>query len=405
MQTILNKFLAAGLLPIGEDDEKLTLLEQASQSLSSKIKKTPLLTYRLAMVGLDAKVPGEDPAYGLVSESVLEQWQTIVNRVGAKSVQVYRAVILRAIEIAAEENSNVAPAVLLVAENQHSPHYGTGEKDVVLSLLNSFNEARAQETNEIWIKAVDFAVLKLSKTKRNQLNKDDLSLALSRAVGPKDKDNRPLNAPNPHWPNAGEPWANEFVGRATDAISSAIQNSAKLHAEELQEALREIIAEIATDIEKMSIRDAKSELLWIRASMYSPSAKCGYKDLDNNRLILHAALDVSRSVNQVAPTSVEYFLRSLVNVLPLNKTRLTSLLDWVRTEFIEGPEIELIKADPLPVLGRRSLLDFAIRPSTKGTFEEQTGFPEKYEEATSELAVKFYREIQIRKLLSSANER
>ncbi|MCW0218100.1 MAG: hypothetical protein OJI67_07235, partial [Prosthecobacter sp.] len=205
MQTILNKFLAAGLLPIGEDDEKLTLLEQASQSLSSKIKKTPLLTYRLAMVGLDAKVPGEDPAYGLVSESVLEQWQTIVNRVGAKSVQVYRAVILRAIEIAAEENSNVAPAVLLVAENQHSPHYGTGEKDVVLSLLNSFNEARAQETNEIWIKAVDFAVLKLSKTKRNQLNKDDLSLALSRAVGPKDKDNRPLNAPNPHMPNAGEP--------------------------------------------------------------------------------------------------------------------------------------------------------------------------------------------------------
>ena len=40
MQTILTGFLNAGLLPIGEDDEKLKLLEAAAVDLAKGIKAT-----------------------------------------------------------------------------------------------------------------------------------------------------------------------------------------------------------------------------------------------------------------------------------------------------------------------------------------------------------------------------
>jgi hypothetical protein len=38
MQSVLSEFLAAGLLPIGEEDEKLRLLESAAGELVKKIK-------------------------------------------------------------------------------------------------------------------------------------------------------------------------------------------------------------------------------------------------------------------------------------------------------------------------------------------------------------------------------
>src|SRR5579862_4727414 len=93
MQTILSGFLKARLLPIGEDDEKLHLLESAASELAKRIKEKPILVQRSLLVGLDPAVPETDPVHKLVETAVSDKWETIANKIGPNPVQVYRAVI------------------------------------------------------------------------------------------------------------------------------------------------------------------------------------------------------------------------------------------------------------------------------------------------------------------------
>ena len=66
----------------------------------------------------------------------------------------------------------------------------------------------------------------------------------------------------------------------------------------------------------------------------------------------------------------------------------------------EGKDIAAV--EQLPEKGRRSWLDFAVRPAagSGSSFDEQTGVPETFEDSLAEIAVKVYRELQVRKLLT-----
>lgn len=401
MQNILSGFLTAGLLPIGEDDEKLSLLESAAAELAKQIKSAPLLAHRFTLVGLDARVPASDPVHTLAEKAVFDKWQTITNKIGPSPVQVYRAVILRAIEIAAAENTNLSFAVTLIAASQSAGVAGGKEQTAIASMLARFDESGSKELTDIWVNTVDLSFPKLAaKVKKPQLNKDELSSGLSRAVGPTDKEGKAQTNPNPHWPNTGQPWSNEFVSRATDAISSAFQGAAKGFLDEMQESVREAVQGLVKGVDRMAIRDAKSELLWIRSSLYSPSAGRSYRKLDPNELLLHAVLDTSRAVKSVAPPSVAFFLRELVGALCDKKVRLAETLAVIGPKMATLPEAQLLLSDTLGATGRRGLLDCAIRSNIIEPFEQQTGLKDSYQEGLPDLAVRVYTELQILKLLS-----
>src|SRR5882724_10379976 len=115
MQNILTGFLRANLLPIGEDDEKLKFLEAAALELAKRIKATPIIAHRFALVGLDERVSVSDPVHEAAGQAVIDKWQTMTNKTGPNPIQVYRAVILRSLEIAATDSRNIASALLLVS--------------------------------------------------------------------------------------------------------------------------------------------------------------------------------------------------------------------------------------------------------------------------------------------------
>jgi hypothetical protein len=403
MPTILTGFLTANLLPIGEDDEKLKLLEDAAGDLAKDIKSTPLLAYRLAMVSLDERVPASDPVHKRVGAVISSKWQTMTNKTGAGPVQVHRAVMLRAIEIAAAENSDLRFAMTLVARNQPARSTSGKAADAIEALFASWEADAAREMSETWVNPVDMSLPKLtSKVKKSQVGKEDLALGLARSVGPQEKEGKALVSPNPHWPNQGQPWAYEFVGRATDAIHAAIQAGAKGFAEDMQDAVRESILAWASSLEQLAVRDAKAELLWIRASMYSPSAAAAYKSLDANRVLLHAVLDASRAVTRLAPPSVEYFLRDLVEDLVSKRARLADVLADIGPRLAVLPEGQIVRAEPFPPEGRRSWLDYAVRNSDANSFADEIGVADDYKDQVADLAVRLYRELQIRKLLTPA---
>jgi hypothetical protein len=403
MQSVLSEFLAAGMLPIGEEDEKLRLLESAAGELVKKIKGAPLLLHRFALVGLDEKVPPSDPVHKLAAEAVVSRWQTITNKTGPDPVQVYRAVILRAIEIAASERPNLAFAFTLIAASQPTNVTGRTNQAAIAPMVERFTRTTSKKLSDVWVNPVDLSLPKLTtKAKRIHLDKDELSLGLSRAAGPTDKDGNALTDPNPNWPNSGQPWASEFVNRAADAIFTAIQGAAKGVAEEVQDAVREALRSIADGVGKMAIRDAKSELLWIRTSLYSPSAGRSYRDLDGTDLLVHVVMDISHLTTGEAPLSVGFFAREIVAALSKKKVRLAETLVEAGPKLSRVPEVQRLSKDSLGTTGRRSLLDYAIRPNSEEQFESQTGFKDSYEETLPELAVRLYRELQIVKLLTSS---
>jgi hypothetical protein len=407
MPTILNRFLAANLLPIGDDDEKLEFLEAAATDLGKRLEGTPILAYRFGLIGFDEKAAATDPICTLVADVVASKWQTIANKVGSSPVQIYRAVMLRALEIVAAKRPEFRQAILLLARNQPTAVVEGGATKPIAEMLAELETPISEEESRDWVNAVDLSLPKLStKLKKPGGNKEELSIAIGRAVGPTDKEGKALPTPNPHWPNAGQPWGLEFVPRATEAVHAAVQTAAKAVADEMQEALRETVIGWSDALQRLAIRDAKSELLWIRASLYSPSAGAGYRELKPAALCLHAALDTSRAVSASAPTSVEYFLRELVTSQTRDRARLAELLSAVSPslkKLSEGQAITAAEAH-IPADGRRSWLDYALRPAaTDAAFTEQTGVPATFDDALAEIAVKFYRELQIRKLLSTGS--
>jgi hypothetical protein len=402
MTTILQDFLAAGLLPIGDDDDKLNLLEEAAQALSEKIAETPLLAFRFTLVALDKAIPASDPVHQLAATTVREKWQTIANKVGASPVQVYRAVILRAIEIASTENAHIEPAVFLISANQGLNSVGDAEKDAVVTMLQKSAISSSKIITDAWASVPDLSLARLaSKIKKAQVNKEELGAGFSRAVGPKGKDGQPIANGNPNWPNAGEPWALEFSSRAAEAVAAALQNSAKVYADELQELVREALLGFTKNVEKLAIRDAKSDLLWIRSSLYSPSANQGYRKLSSIDFLLHCVLDVSRSVTSIAPASVEFFIRDLVESQRPERLNLSEALSGMSSKLVTIPEAQWISKDSLEDSGRRSLLGVASKLNASESFAIQTGFPAEHEELISDLAVRLYRELQVYKLLAA----
>jgi hypothetical protein len=406
MQTILTGFLAANLLPIGDDDEKLNLLDEAAADLAKRLESAPILAYRFALVGFDERALVTDPVCKLVADAVTARWQTIANKIGAGPVQVYRAVMLRALELVAAKRPEFRQAILLLARNQPPGAMEGKATEAVRAMLAGFDGSVSDEMNRTWVNAVDMSLPKLSaKLKKPAGIKEDLSLGLSRAVGPNDKEGRQVTNPNPHWPTTGQTWAQEFAPRATEAIHTAVQNAAKGFAEDMQEALKETVVGWSDALNRLAVRDAKAELLWIRTSLYSPAAGAGYRDLQPPELALYAVLDISRAVAANAPPSVEYFLRELVTSQKPDRVRLADLLAVIGPKLATLSEGKAIAAaEQLPVEGRRSWLDFAVRPAAAGaSFEEQTGVPGAFEDGLAEIAVKLYRELQVRKLLTAGS--
>jgi hypothetical protein len=295
-------------------------------------------------------------------------------------------------------------AITLIAANQPKIVGAHKEQNAIDSMLLRFQTNGAKELSDVWVNAMDFSFPKLgAKIKKPQINKDELVAALARAVGPTDKEGKAQSNPNPHWPNTGQLWAQEFPARAAEGIASAFQAATKGYLDEIQEGVREGLERLAKGIEKMAIRDAKSELLWIRTSLFSPSAGGSYRDLGDDDLLFHTVLDISRAVNSTAPPSVAFFLRDLVKHLSEKKVCLADTLATVGPKLAALPETQPLLKDKLGRTGRRGLLGYAVQKNDSESFEIQTGFKDNFQELLSDLAVRLYRELQILKLITTAS--
>lgn len=393
MQTpsVLRDYLAAGLLPIGEDDQKLDLLEKASSALASQLEANPALTHRFTLVALDATAPDADPVHKLANDALVAEWATVSNRVGANPVQIHRALLLRAIELASIKQTAITAVPGLVASGIGEKPSTTERKALDAFLARMAASAEHGLATDWTEPGPDVTAKQHSKTRKPSTIRDELASNLMKAFGPTDREGKPIAQANAQVPTAGQAWTLEAVPRTADAIATAISGGTKAVIDESNDLLRELAGKLGELNRIYAIRDAKAELVWLHLSGYSPSAKATYSSLNESMLAMHAALDVSRSVRAHAPPSVDHFLRDLVSRSSTSTVAVRTFLKTIGPQLALHPEGRLARFETLPNVGLRGWIDIAVRGGE--------GAPDS-KARVAELAVRLFQEMQVGKLVA-----
>jgi hypothetical protein len=332
---VLQRFLDAGMLDIGEDDEKFKHLQNASQDLAKNLseKKTQVINHTL--VALDPNIPPDEPVL-LDAETVIkEHWKTYKNRFPDVSRQLLRAVILEALHTAGIQDSEIASTIWLTGGSL-LPFLDLGrERAICLDLLLRMGDEAEKKGVEAWSggnpdTAFSFPSFssKLPKLEKPAVDVGELTNHLIAASGPQGKDGQQTGKNhNPHWSNSAPHWSHEFAPRAAAGIAEVLNTSyatllnsiaktLKQFDAELDDfskafdsAIKQAVCDVAMGTNAIELRNL---LLWWKQTLYSPSLRRSYRTLKPPTTAMVMAYDLHHQVPPYCPQSVEYLLRETV---------------------------------------------------------------------------------------------
>lgn len=329
----LQELLNLGLVDIGSDDSRFEKMQSASSALSAKFKEEPSLLIPATLISLDEGVDEDNPMFSLVEELVVAEWKTLRNTHVNRPRELLRSIIIDALAAANGDHESAGVIWNSAASLLRHRQVRLGKATAVIeSLLKGVRDVAEQE-------AVERAGLVAAAPKKRSRKKpspertsltisasiadEDVFADVARSAGPEHPQNQSLDGPNPHWPNTGQPWANEFATRMATALSKAVSlgNARLLEAlsqqlvgylGEFEKQLTEQFREIEQQQSEMSQTHESSrmrlDVLWWSDALYSPVLQVGYRELELPVAAVAAAVDLAAIVPALAPASVSYVL-------------------------------------------------------------------------------------------------
>ncbi len=321
--SLLQELLNLGLVDIGSDDSRFEKMQLASAALAAKFLDEPRLLIPATLISLDDSVEEHDPMFALIEELVIAQWKTLRNTHVNRPRELLRSIAIDALAAGTDGNANAAGVVWQTAA---SPlRHGQASLGKAGALVETFIES-ARELSER--EAVSRAGLGATNGKpygQNKLLPENAPLSIESAIvdadvlkevartaGPQYPPTDPLESPNPHWPNVGQTWSQEFTPR----MSAALVKAANLATGRLAESISKSIAGHLNTLEEALQTHESTQMrlgvLWWSESLYSPSLQVGYRDLSLPIAAVAAAVDLASIVPTLAPASVSYVLGETV---------------------------------------------------------------------------------------------
>ena len=337
---VLLRFVTKNLIDVRGDDTKLANLRKAAGDLSGILKETPAKTLAFSLAAFDPEVPEADPAVIEATDALRGRWETYANTFASTPVAVCRAMLLDALIQTARDNEAVAIGFAASARNV-LPFMEVGEEQEIWTEVVADVERRVEERAEAeWATpaSIDLPKIKLrpisldeSRVLSQKVDKSDLTKKLQAAAGPqflspKDGQHHPTKG-NPHHASQNEPWVYEFAMRAATAVSGAIDETIeKLAVEDagLSKATGNLATAISTHLTATvqavsgatSGLQRRTDLLWWKEALFSPSARMSYRDMPASAAAALMAFDMHRQIPAFSPASVAAFLRETVIALP-----------------------------------------------------------------------------------------
>lgn len=430
-QEYLLKFLEIGAIDLKGDDTKLDKLRSTAKDLSATLRKTPSKTACFTMVAADPNIAATDPTIEEAMAALRKQWETVANAFAGCPVGILRAILLDAIVQAARSDDAIAVAFVNTARNALAHSETSNEAEIwreAVSEIETKVDARAEVE---WATPEMITVDPLQYTPPPPMSQDYEAPTVDRSVlqaklhsaaspnGPTD----PKNRYHPHS-NPVE-WGKDFGERMSIAIADVLDGMAENLAPapvDLSGPLSSLAKAVTTHVGKAlaSFSGAtaglqrRTNLLWWKEALYSPSVHASYLDLPPFEASALMALDLHEQVPTYSPASVSAFLREAIRCLPAEKDDqgngerdVVSLVRDARTSAFMRP-IRTLAAQYAPVpVGRGPLLSLIGHPRDAGVIEAATlrdfgGLDGSTKMAPSEWGTYLFRELQTARAISDS---
>jgi hypothetical protein len=158
------------------------------------------------------------------------------------------------------------------------------------------------------------------------IEKAALAKRIEAAAGPSNAAGQATGG-NPHWSTANGPWSTEFGNRLADAIVGAFEAAGKglgIAPIDLSSPLESFAKAISVHVDATlkSVSGAtaglqrRTNLIWWKEALYSPSARCSYRQLPPSSAAALMAFDLHQQIPTFSPASVAAFLYETVLSLP-----------------------------------------------------------------------------------------
>lgn len=331
-QEYLMRFLEMGAINLNSDDSKLEKLRTTAKDLSAALRKAPAKTANFTMVAADPSVPPGDPVLEEAMGALRKRWETVANAFTGRPVTVLRAVLLDAIVQAAREDDAIAVAFVNTARNALA-HAETADEAPIwreaVSEIETKVDARAEAE---WATPEMISVEPLKYTppapgkvefEPPVVDQPTLKVKVHSAAGPWGANN-----PNQHQPhNNPQAWSQEFANKMTVAIAETLDAMAEELAPApvdlsapLTSLAKAVTAHVEAALASFSGATAglqrRTNLLWWKEALYSPSAHESYLEMPVFQASALMALDLHEQVPTYSPASVSAFLKEAIRCLP-----------------------------------------------------------------------------------------
>ncbi|WP_290484739.1 GTPase-associated system all-helical protein GASH [Hyphomonas sp. UBA3195] len=357
---ILETFLDAGLLELGGNDAWFEHISAAADKLAVHIGAHPEQLAAFVYSAVDPRERLGDPSRAMAQETLKSVWRTYSSVTMGSLDLVFRGIILDAVIQNAKRDDQIRLGVTLLLSSA-LPHMSLGEEAEVwqktvselLSAVEAEAEARWSVPSAIALAPMVAVKPPEIKGKLGAIKIDEAALlkGLEKAAGPNNKAGEETGG-NPHAPNAGATWSNEFVPLATEAIATAVKRAAgervyNLASDEIFGAISTMVtAYVSAAINQTAAAshgvELRSRLLWWKEAKISPSARKEYRLIDRKVAPGLMALDYQSMLPALAPASVVAFLRESVRTLS-GENETTSLGDFLAA-MSEADEIVPFKS-------------------------------------------------------------
>jgi len=414
---MLQEFLDANLLAI-TDEGYFEKIKKTADELAKKLNKSKARVLNYTLSALDPDIPADNPDIIEVKDLITKNWSTFLTNSKDTPVTFIRAVMLEALQAVSNEISN-ACLIWLTGRNIQQQFKLIGkEKELVQNFLLSLGRRVENAATESWTLPSETKLQQLSVEIKEVTNiildKVTLQKLFVCASGPHDNASQvPYENPNPHWPNSGPSWSYEFPSRAATAVSQVVNKAFKEQATavntnltQIQDAINKLLSQTQSDIiERNSLLQMRTQLLWWKESCYSTSLNQSYRGQLNGLLQILLASDYSAFVPTIYPTSADYFLKETHRALVKDENKKFKVSEILKQVELSREALKMVFLEPTIEPGRISLLNFikglAWNKYTSEQFKTFVGFDDTTEMTLSDFTIWLFHDLQSLKISTS----
>jgi len=402
---LLQPFLQAGLLDIGDNDARLEHITKSIEDLRTKLSASKGLLISYTLVALDPSISDTEPVLVETEAIVSEHWKALRSKFTERPIPLLRAVILCALDDLGSQDASIARIIYLTGSNFY-PYAKLGrEKDIIEKMLYDLGNISEKHAVTEWSlttqpSELKIPVLKVSGLKFSEVKIDstDLKAKLKVAAGRTTQGHDPYSHP--------DPWSTHFSENATEGIENLLTATFKKFADGLSPSsietpLNKFFADFKSSLDQSlkasftSIQavERRSKLLWWKETLYSTSLKNSYRSIDKYLQPFVMASDLYHQLPGIVPVSVDFLLRDTILILEATADEKIPFSEFLHN--INNPEhLTILKnyfGDVESSVRRISISDYlglvVEGKTTIDTFKQYTGIDEAELISLNDIAV------------------